>query len=299
MNDENTIDLTVDFVKKFIASGKRVKVSCRITPEVANYIIATYNTGNRQKKPAMISDYSKDMKAGLWAFNGETIKFSLSRLLDGQNRLMACVKARCAFISDVTFGVDDDSFNTIDIGRVRDGADLLAIAGYDDSRNLAHAVRWVHLLLTGTVVNGYAKRLTGKETLHLVQNVYPDLPEFMKFGSKKLAKSSTMRPGVAAGLAYVLYQHNAEKTVEFFSLWEQMEKWGGTVFLHLQKRMMQVNLFALENKTGTPIPKMAAAILAWNLWIEGKKGRGEADVTWIASEPFPEIKGGKINKKAA
>ena len=52
------------------------------------------NTCNRPLSTLRASRYARDMKAGDWRFNGETISFTADgRLVDGQHRLTAVVES--------------------------------------------------------------------------------------------------------------------------------------------------------------------------------------------------------------
>jgi hypothetical protein len=196
------------------------------------------------------------------------------------------------------FGLDDASFSTIDIGRERDGGDLLQIAGYQNSNRLASAARWAHLLLTNNVMR-YNSKIPGKEVLRIVQEDYPDLPNYLRFGSAQMSRNTTVRQGVVAGIAYVLSRKNPEKAEDFFMKWKEPAYWPNTVFHHLQNNIVEINRFALANKTGTPVPKVASVILAWNLWLKDRKGRSQADVVWKPTDPFPTIEDGKGSAQMA
>lgn len=66
------------------------------------------------------------------------------RLLDGQNRLMACIKAGVPFQTFVSVGLDDDAMISIDKGSPRSFADDLTILGYSNANRLAAAVSAIY-----------------------------------------------------------------------------------------------------------------------------------------------------------
>jgi hypothetical protein len=93
---------------------------------------------NRRLKKSLVDRYGQDMADDRWQFNGETIKLgSDGRIIDGQHRLAACVKAKAQFRTLVVDNVTDDSFKTIDVGKVRTGGDLLYIDGHENAVILA------------------------------------------------------------------------------------------------------------------------------------------------------------------
>jgi len=80
---------------------------------------------NRHVSANVIHKYARDMAAGRWCLNGQTIKISSSgKLLDGQHRLEAAKKAKRSFQSIVVEGLPEDSFGSLDIGRRRGVADI-------------------------------------------------------------------------------------------------------------------------------------------------------------------------------
>ena len=102
----------------------------QISPELASYIIDTLNVGNRTPKRHQIGLYAKDMADGNWSLTGVPIVFATNgQLLDGQNRLMACVRADVPFTSHAVFGVEPQSFVHFDIGKNRTSKDVFQIMG--------------------------------------------------------------------------------------------------------------------------------------------------------------------------
>lgn len=91
----------------------------KITPEKAQEYLK-HNTENyRGLNKDRIISYANDMKKNAWQFNGEAIKFSESgKLIDGQHRLHAIVRAGVPVDMLVIRGVDD-SVNMYDIGSTR------------------------------------------------------------------------------------------------------------------------------------------------------------------------------------
>ena len=115
-----------------------------VTPEVAAEMLES-NGANRNKRDGNIDRYARDMESGHWRLTGQGIQFSKSgRLLDGQNRLMACVKAGVPFQTFVTVGLDDDAMISIDRGAPRSFADDLTILGYSRANRLAAAVSAIY-----------------------------------------------------------------------------------------------------------------------------------------------------------
>ena len=100
-----------------------------IMPEYAAELLKK-NTFNRPVNQATVDDYAAQMEKGLWRLNGEPIIIaSTGDVLDGQHRLLACIKSNSAFTTFVSYGVDAEVFDTIDTGRKRTPGDIFNIAG--------------------------------------------------------------------------------------------------------------------------------------------------------------------------
>lgn len=112
------------------------------------------NAVNRSFRPGIAALYAKDMKAGNWQPNGETIKISDSgRLLDGQHRLHAVVLADTAVPMLVAYNLSEDSFSTIDTGMRRTAGQIIQMSGEGNANVLASIARWIFLLENGTAIN--------------------------------------------------------------------------------------------------------------------------------------------------
>lgn len=99
---------------------------CEITPKIAQQMLQK-NTDNIPPNIAKARLYASVMIKGDWLLNGDTIRFDKDGvLLDGQNRLIACIDADISFKTAIVVGLDSGVFNTIDQGRVRSKANLLA-----------------------------------------------------------------------------------------------------------------------------------------------------------------------------
>ena len=105
-----------------------------VTPEMAEKWLSSNADNQRQLKKARVEKYAKEMLDGMWLYNGESIVISESgRLLDGQHRLSAVIKAgipvEMAVIDDVPDEQDGiDTFTTIN-SENRSNADVLYIEG--------------------------------------------------------------------------------------------------------------------------------------------------------------------------
>ena len=90
-----------------------------ITPARAAEMLAS-NTNNRPLRRALVESYARDMAAGNWKLNGETIIMGRDEtLLNGQHRLHACVMANVPFTTLVVYGIERDAVMAMDSGANR------------------------------------------------------------------------------------------------------------------------------------------------------------------------------------
>lgn len=100
-----------------------------ITPEVAVRYLEENVTNNRPISQRHVDALARDILAGRWAQNGETLKFSpTGELMDGQQRLWACIAADRPFTTAVVRGVE--SLDDVDRARPRTLGHALGIRGY-------------------------------------------------------------------------------------------------------------------------------------------------------------------------
>lgn len=116
-----------------------------VTPELAQQWLGL-NTANRKLKAGQVAAFARDMAAGRWVLNGETIKlagpaYAPTKLLDGQNRLHAVLKSRATVRLAVVFGVSETSQITMDSGAKRTVGDNLTIAGINYATMVAAAAK--------------------------------------------------------------------------------------------------------------------------------------------------------------
>jgi len=102
------------------------------------------NTSNRRLNDAVVAHYANQMSNGTWPFTGHPIVIGISgRLLDGQHRLKAIIKANVSMPMLVVRGIENeaDAFDAIDTGKLRSSGDVLSAKGYKQSHALAAIAR--------------------------------------------------------------------------------------------------------------------------------------------------------------
>lgn len=149
-----------------------------------------HSAGNRGMKAEKISAYARDMTAGRWIANGESLIFDeAGNLIDGHHRLQACILSQTAFRSVVVRGVPSESSKTIDMGANRSPADALAFYGYKNCAVLNSVVRVLMSLKNGRERSASPSM---QEVLSFLE-ANPDLQEAANFGhASKFPKLQAM-----------------------------------------------------------------------------------------------------------
>lgn len=101
-----------------------------ITPEMAEEILREKSSNERPIKERHVLRLASDISNNRWKdFNGETIKFdNKGKLLDGQHRLLAVIRAKKSIRTYVALGLKEDDIYFIDMGRLtRKVADVFAM----------------------------------------------------------------------------------------------------------------------------------------------------------------------------
>jgi hypothetical protein len=131
-----------------------------ITPNLAARLLEL-NKGNRPPKKRAIAQYARDMKAGNWNPDASDLKFSTAEeLLDGQNRLLACLLSDSPFTTLVRTGLVPSAKDYVDTGVKRTAADVLRMHGMTTSPTAIAAAVGLWVRFVDRVENHNGKRLT-------------------------------------------------------------------------------------------------------------------------------------------
>jgi hypothetical protein len=255
-------------IEKFLKNPPETSRIITIDPASAEVLLEERNEGNRPPKPNKVQQFAADMSSKRWGVTGDTLKFAPDgRLLDGQNRLAACVRANKAFITHVVFNIDPSLFGRMDIGKPRNPADILHIAGYKYASTLAAAVRWAYLLDT----NPYNRETLRPEfVLDLVRDKYPDIEPRLKDG--RLVNKQYAHPaGQIAALIYKFAKSDDMKSNDFVRAWLSGQRNGKYQIIDTMQALLHSQK-ANNNGRIHELTRAAVIIKAWNLFKMGYKG---------------------------
>ena len=153
----------------------------RITPKQAEKYLEENIENNRPILDRHVAVLARDMKAGNWVQNGETIKFNgTGALLDGQHRLWACIEAQVPFTTAVARGVP--SLEEVDRGRSRAMSHILAMRQVKNAIKVSVAIRTIWRWEN---TNWRASQIipSTRESLELLDS-YPVIEEITKISTR-------------------------------------------------------------------------------------------------------------------
>jgi hypothetical protein len=141
-------------------NGMPVSEIVVITPEMATKWLGS-NERNRSVSQATVSGYAADMQAGAWRVTHQGLGFDVDgKLIDGQHRLHAVIKANVPVAMLVTHNLPRDAQDVIDAPRLRSVKDQLElIDGVTNAMGKAAVAKIVYAL-------EHNIRQTFKLTLH-------------------------------------------------------------------------------------------------------------------------------------
>lgn len=257
-----------------------------VTPDMARGWLAT-QANNRRVTPGRVSQFARDILAGNWMLNGETIVFDENgRLLDGQHRLHAVIEAGIPVRMAVARNVPAAAMATLDQGRPRGLGDVLQIDSQKNANLLAAIVRWVYKY-EHTAMQSQGP-ISHSELLVTLER-HPKILDSVQM------MTSLPRIGAPAPIGFVHYwgarTTSAAKADEFAHSLAHGSDMGGNglpaghpIFL-LRERLLRERL----GKSKLPaIEVCALSIIAWKYFIADRRLR---HLRWRAkgpaAQPFP------------
>lgn len=256
-----------------------------ISPERAE-IMLQWNDRNRPISQHTIRRYQAAMSAGQWTYTGEAIIFSKDHLIDGQHRLMACVKSGKPFDALVVFGAPDDAFAFIDVGKTRTAGDIFGIHGVTNAKAAAAAIAWVIGYENG-YLDVHSNQPLPKFTTHA--ELYAGLenrPTFQDsiaigrlFGRLKLSQ-----PAIVTGMHYICAQKSRDDADAFFR--NVAEGIGFTGRDDPAYRMNKVLIDSATTRRKLGRTETAALFIkAWNAY---RRHRPITKLSFAIGEAFPK-----------
>lgn len=272
-------------ILEHVTAGNHAALWVTITPDVANRTLAEFNVHNRTPSPAKIDQYARDMQEYNWrAKCAQPISFNVNSELDnGQNRLLACVKAGVPFPVMLVFGNDAEAFDVIDRGKKRTKADTLSYHEESNPSTLAAIVG----LLVRWERNRCATSYDPTEAEILDTNARHPHARFWASVISAIRKKTGCAPG-PTGFALTLISeidHDAAQAfAERLAAGANLDAGDPILILREQFRARRD---ARSNTRETQAAQAACVIKAWNAHREGRK---ISYIRFIEGERFPTPK---------
>jgi hypothetical protein len=126
----------------------------RVTPDMAATLLSVKHAGSKRNQSA-VSAYAQAMRAGEWVLNGMPIILSRNGfLLDGVQRLYACIEAQSTFVTVLAENIPDDTVHTIDQQRRRSFTGVLETRGIPKPAAVASLLAKLIRYEEGTLTRG-------------------------------------------------------------------------------------------------------------------------------------------------
>lgn len=247
-----------------------------LTPALAAELLAS-NDVNRPLSRAILTEYTDAIKRGEWKLNGEPIIVSAGgKLLDGQHRCNAVIRAKRSILTYRIDGIEKEAFATIDCGKRRNSSDVLSIGGVKNARVCAAGARAI-LRIHGV----YSGKPTNAQVLDCVRS-NPGLVRWADSFAGSRIKG--VIPAMITGVLAVAADSHGEKRVEGF--WTGVSTGLG---LTQNDPAYQYRERYMSRARGTVFSQdysLAIAIKAVNAHIQRRQ---IGLLRWGATEGMPEL----------
>lgn len=246
-----------------------------VGPDLAERYLETMRV-NRPLSNANLKKIQTDMMNGRWHEDGDPVRFDRDgSLIDGQHRMWSIVETKLTFRFLVIRGIDKKAMSTMDTGKSRSIADIIAL--YDplakDVTALAAATNVIYRWEAG--VRGPGLRtvfIPNDDVLSFYETNKLALSHASHVG-KKIARNVPGGTAQAYSLAAWLFDRLDIEDAEFF--WERLID-GSNLAEDSPIRALRELLMreARLNRNGRPRMRadlaLAFILKAWNAYREGR-----------------------------
>lgn len=232
-----------------------------VTPDIALAWLEK-NVQNRDVSPRHINLFTRDMRQEEWVLTGQPIIFSWEGfLIDGQTRLMSCVKSSTPFSTLVVYGIDPKAQRVIDTGKTRTGRDLGKLLKLQNPAASIPIARMIHQIKNGGALFGGRSAISHADIERTVLQ-HPGLDNYV------VNKGPKGMPWVALGFLNYVGSKLMDRKREAQAMVEVIRTGTpsrpGCPFHAFRER-------AMNSKTRADTRQALAWTLyyAWNLYIDG------------------------------
>lgn len=257
----------------------------KINAEVAKQMLRK-NPNNRKLSKGHVSFLARQMEEGKWQFDGQPIRLDVyGRLLDGQHRLSAVVESDSDIDFLIVSGLDEETFKTMDTGKIRSGGDALSAMGIKYSGDIAAMCKTVTNFKRGRRSDSGFHRVSNTDIISWY-NENTHVIDLLKEADKlKSSFSSVLSRTFIASFMYLFNEKSVLHSEDFMrKLCVGLGIDTSSPIFVLRKKLIQDRM----SKSSLPQrEKMAIIIKAWNAYRLGKKAKV---IRWNKeTENFPEL----------
>jgi hypothetical protein len=241
LSSEDDLPTQLETLQSLIKNPPQNSRVVEITPDVAEFVLATLNVNNRPRKAKKIIEYRQDMQKNNWSLTGETIKFGSDGFLkDGQNRMAACVQAQTPFTTHAVFGIDPQTFHHMDTGKPRGANDVLAIMGVKNADKVSLTVKLLLAWEKGRT--NTQNSVKNQEVKDAYLNTYkPELLQTSVAVAKKVYNQTRFPVGHVSATYYLATERGLQQEAdEFFSSFMSQTGTATSGPIKLQKHLTKL-----------------------------------------------------------
>jgi hypothetical protein len=241
------------------ASGKLKIRLARITPAFAAQLLRD-NNKNRKASDEVVEMYARDMRNGSFVLTGDTIKLSSrGRLLDGQHRLKAAVKSSTDFDTVIVENVDEEAFDTFDLGKPRRFRDTLNENGHAYVDATSAALKIIINGERGLTTRMFHTGVSNAELEDAAEGRHKNIFKYVHIA--KDAKHMGLHPGLSVALYYLCAKADPIAAKTFFE--DCLRDKVGLYIGHPAQVLYQKMINMKKGEAGS-IDKYVWTIKAWN-----------------------------------
>lgn len=279
-----------------MASGEEISLSGRgaevviLDPPTAKLWLESQKR-NRSIKERKVDQFADAIRRGEWTYNGQACAFDRGgHLLDGQHRCLAVIRAGKSIPTLVTWGIDADAQDTMDVGSARSFADALSMRGVKSASEVASVIRHLYFFRRYERI-GVRGEVPTIVQLHPIHDEFADrAEEAVKIGSA-IKRAGIRVPTSVTGLLYILFsQVDKDDADVFFDRLRTGLELSEDDPIYALRRLI---LKQMTKQYQIDVAHIAALIIkAFNKW---RRGESATLLSWrpggATPEPFPKIDG--------
>jgi len=241
-----------------------------VTPELASAWLER-NIKNRTFKEYLCVRYMEALLRGEWMLNGEPIIFDTTgRLVSGQHRLTACVRAGVGFETYVVFDAEP-AFSTIDQGRSRTSGDTLSLSGITNASDVSAAIHFIafHDSDEPRPTSQFGARLTAAFKARFAET-HPEIQDSVRAAKRS---GAPIPRACMSAVHFIGARYSRRAADDYLEAMHTGAIGGDTLpqtnaILRFREAMLGRQIKGAGLKSDFAFPY---ACHAWNLWTEGRE----------------------------